>query len=258
MISSILFDFGGTLDADGGHWLNRFWAIYEQIGLGQIPKERIKEAFYWADAQAEADPAMKSSGYRDMMTRHVRWQFEKLGLRDTKREAEAAAAFYKPSERVLHRNCHVLEKLSQMGFKIGVISNFYGNVEVLCREAGYEPFLSLVLDSAVVGLRKPDTKFYELALQKLGTSADATAMVGDSFERDILPAKALGMKTYWMLGDSDRNPPDPSKVDGVLHSLEDLVGMLPSPHPLPKGEGGTGLLPPGEGGRRPDEGESTS
>src|SRR5262245_8247746 len=49
MISAFLFDFGGTLDSDGQHWLDRFYRIYEQIGLSALAKDRIKEAFYWAD-----------------------------------------------------------------------------------------------------------------------------------------------------------------------------------------------------------------
>src|SRR5882724_6716563 len=98
MISAILFDFGGTLDSDGQHWLDRFYRIYEQIGLSNIPKERIKEAFYWADAQLEEDPGIRKAGFRLMMERHVRHQFEKLGLKDPKQEAKAALAFSRPAE----------------------------------------------------------------------------------------------------------------------------------------------------------------
>ena len=53
-IDTVLFDFGGTLDAPGVHWLTRFYQLYAQLGLDVAP-ERIKEAFYWADEQAELD-----------------------------------------------------------------------------------------------------------------------------------------------------------------------------------------------------------
>lgn len=224
MISSILFDFGGTLDADGLHWLDRFWVIYEKIGLGHLPKAQIKEAFYWADAQADLDPTMKKAGLREMMERHARWQFEKLGLRDAKREQEAADAFIRPAERILRRNRRVLENLSFAGLKLGVISNFYGNVEILCQEFGYGPYLQVVLDSAVVGLKKPDPKLFSFAVEKLGVVSPAeVAFVGDSFDRDMVPAKSLGMKTYWLLGDQHKTPSRPNEVDVILHSLEDLL-----------------------------------
>lgn len=231
MISAILFDFGGTLDADGLHWLDRFWSIYDKVGLSQVPKNHIKDAFYWADEQADVDPFMKKAGLRDMMERHVRWQFQKLGLKNEKLELETANGFIRPAERILHRNRTILEKLSYAGLKLGIISNFYGNVDALCQEFALSPYLNVILDSAVVGLKKPDPKLFELALQKLGVTApEQVAFVGDSFERDILPAKSVGMKTYWLIGDQDRTPPDPSKVDLILRSLEDLP-------PLFKGNG---------------------
>src|SRR5689334_14843655 len=117
MISAILFDFGGTLDSDGQHWLDRFYRIYEQIGLSHIPQARIKEAFYWADAQLEKNPAIQKAGFREMMTQHVHHQFEKLALKDPTRESEAAMAFARPSEKILHRNRHLLEKLHQAQFQ---------------------------------------------------------------------------------------------------------------------------------------------
>src|SRR5579872_4902910 len=154
MISAILFDMGGTLDGDGLHWLDRFYTIYEQIGLQDLPKSRIKEAFYWADAQADSDVAIRTSSLREMIQRHVRWQFQKLGLQNHDLETKAAAAFIQPAERVMHRNRRILETLSFDGFKKGIISNFYGNITTLCHEFGYTPFMNVLLDSAVVGLKK--------------------------------------------------------------------------------------------------------
>jgi putative hydrolase of the HAD superfamily len=227
MISALLFDFGGTLDADGLHWLDRFYAIYSDIGLPEIPKKLIKEAFYWADEQAELDPGMRSAGLRTMMERHVHWQFQKLGMENRTLEARAAAAFYKPADRILRRNRQVLEKLHQAGLKLGIISNFYGNIDALCQEFSLKPYMNVILDSAVVGLKKPDPKLFALALEKLKCPADEIAFVGDSFERDMLPAKSLGMQTFWLIGgDKDLIPPDPSKVDRVIKSLEDLPHVL--------------------------------
>ncbi len=226
MISSILFDFGGTLDSDGLHWLDRFYRIYEQAGLTQVPKTKIKEAFYLADEALEADSSINTAGFRRMMERHVRLQFDHLGLMDPVKEAEIAAAFYRPSEKVLHRNRLILERLHQEGLRMGVVSNFYGNVEALCMEAGMKPYLKVILDSIIVGMKKPDPKLFQMAIDQLGVPPSEIVFVGDSFERDILPAKALGMMTFWMAGDKARVPPDPSKVDGILYSLEDLGSLL--------------------------------
>jgi len=231
MISAILFDWGGTLDSDGLHWLDRFYAIYQRLGMTAIPRAQIKEAFYWADAQAELDPAMKKMGLRGMMERHARWQVEKLGATHVGLAAKLAEDFYRPSERILHRNRHVLEKLSHLGCSLGIISNFYGNIETLCNEFGYTPFLKVILDSAVAGVRKPDPAIFRKALDALGVPASETAFVGDSFERDIVPAKMLGLQTFWLLGDQERTAPEPGRADAVLRSLEDLPAIVAAGRP---------------------------
>jgi putative hydrolase of the HAD superfamily len=228
MISAILFDFGGTLDSDGQHWLNRFYRIYDQIGLSHIPKEQVKEAFYWADSQLEKDKEIRLAGFRLMMKRHAHLQFEKLGLVDPERETQAAEAFYRPSEKILHRNRVILEGLRQEGLKLGVISNFYGNVPTLCEEAGLKPILSVILDSVIIGLKKPDPKIFQLALDQLKLSAHQVAFVGDSFERDILPAKALGMATIWLANEHNLPAGDLSKIDRTIYSLEDLPKAIQS------------------------------
>lgn len=233
MISALLLDFGGTLDSDGQHWLDRFYVIYARLGLSHLQKSAIKEAFYWADEQAEHHPESRSWRLREMMDMHVRWQFQKLGLKDPSKEAEASAAFTKPCDRILHRNRHILEKIHHSGIKLGIISNFYGNVETLCNEFGYSPYLSVILDSAVVGLRKPDPKIFEMALPHLKTTAERVGFVGDSYERDILPAKALGMTTFWMVGEDKKTSPDFSKVDHVIHSLEELLDLLANTKGVP-------------------------
>jgi putative hydrolase of the HAD superfamily len=228
MISSILFDFGGTLDADGGHWLDRTYHVYNQIGMANVDKTAVKEAFYYADAQAEKDPAMRSALYRNMMEKHFHWQFQRLSLLKPDKEAEAVTVFVRAAERVLRRNRKTLETLSLAGFRMGVVSNFYGNIETLCREFGFNPFLQVLIDSAVEGVSKPDPKIYSLALERLKRPAGQVLMVGDNFDRDILPAKALGMKTAWLIGGQKRTPPDPTKVDLILRSVEELPDRIKS------------------------------
>jgi putative hydrolase of the HAD superfamily len=231
MISAILFDMGGTLDSDGVHWLDRFYTLYTKLGIKDISKPQIKEAFYWADSQAEMAAAMKKAGLRQMMELHTRWQVQKLGATYVGLQTKLAEGFYKPAERIMRRNRHILEKLKHMGCKLGVISNAYGNVQTLCDEFGYSPYLDTVIDSNVVGVRKPDPAIFNLALKALNAPRDEVAFVGDSFERDIVPAKALGFQTFWLIGDQRLTPPSAGQADVVLLSLEDLPAEVANRRP---------------------------
>ncbi len=225
VIRAILFDFGGTLDADGLHWLDRFQAIYAgRPSLGTEPAG-IKAAFYEADRQLEADPGIASCGLRETMRRHVACQLRELGIASAALTEELAAEFAAGAAAALARNRDVLQRLKAAGYRLGVLSNFYGNVATLCDEAGLAPVLDVVLDSAVVGLRKPDVAFFAAALDRLGTRAAETAMVGDSFDRDVRPARALGMHTFWVARQGVECP-DLALVDGVIESLGELPARL--------------------------------
>ena len=120
----------------------------------------------------------------------------------------------------------MLAVLKARGFELGVVSNGCGNVDVLCEDLGYTPFLSLVVDSRRVGLYKPDPAIYIYAASKLGRAPSAIMMVGDSFERDVRPAKSIGMKTAWLQGPRGGACPDPSSVDITLRALADLPRAL--------------------------------
>jgi putative hydrolase of the HAD superfamily len=68
-----------------------------------------------------------------------------------------------------------------------------------------------VIESAVVGLRKPDPRIYALALERLGVAAPEVVFL-DDIGRNLKPARALGMHTI--------------KVDGEAQALADLARAL--------------------------------
>jgi len=107
-----------------------------------------------------------------------------------------------------------------------VVSNFYGNVAVLCQEAGLAPWLDVILDSTRVGVGKPDPGIFRMALDGLGLEPAEAIFVGDSYERDMMPARKMGMKTIWMKGPRPRIPRDAEPVDGCIANLTDLELLL--------------------------------
>jgi putative hydrolase of the HAD superfamily len=221
---AILLDFGGTLDSDGEHWLDRFFELYEQAGL-DCPRDEIKRVFYLADGICCENPVVDGLGLRELIKYHVHLQFEALKLRDQSREDHLVEGFCSKTEKVLQRNTLLLGRLKNR-YRLGVVSNFYGNVETLCDEAGLSDHLDVILDSTRVGLSKPDPKIFLLALKKMKVEPTETIFVGDSHERDIMPARSLGMKTVWLKGANQRRPENPGPVDCLISSLPELEMFL--------------------------------
>jgi len=221
MIRAILFDMGGTLDGDGLHWQDRFTALYREFGVGVS-----RETFDAAEARANQDRDIASSDFRQMIGSYVKWQLAHLGLTNAELEEHLVTGFIAPARTAAAANVKLLAELAERGFTLGVVSNGCGNVDKLCDDFGYTPFLSLIVDSRRVGLFKPDPAIFAYAAEKLGRDSGEIMMVGDSFDRDIRPAKKIGMKTAWLEGIEPRDCPDPSLVDLRLRALADLREAL--------------------------------
>lgn len=221
MIRAILFDMGGTLDGDGLHWQDRFTALYRNFGVAVS-----RETFDAAETRANQDREIASSDFRQMIELYVKWQLAHLGLTNAELEERLVCGFIEPARQAAAANVELLAELAGRGFTLGVVSNGCGNVDKLCEDFGYIPFLSVIVDSRRVGLFKPDPAIYRHAAEKLGRDPGEILMVGDSFERDIRPAKTIGMKTAWLEGIEPRDCPDSSLVDLRLRVLADLPDAL--------------------------------
>ena len=221
---AILFDFGGTLDSDGEHWLDRFYELYEQTGF-DLPRDQIKRAFYNADQLCCSDPQVIPMGLRSLMKHHVSLQFAALNLKDLSKEEEIVDRFCVKTERALKRNANLLKRLKQV-YRLGVISNFYGNVATLCEEAGLTDSLDVILDSIAIGVSKPDPEIFRIALRKFKVVPSQAIFVGDSYERDIIPARQLGVRTIWLKGPNPRIPENAGPADFEISSLMELEAIV--------------------------------
>jgi FMN phosphatase YigB (HAD superfamily) len=69
------------------------------------------------------------------------------------------------------------------------------------------------------GFAKPDPEFYKVILKKLSISHHLLTMIGDNFEKDIIPCHKLGVKTVWLTTDQNKKIPDGIKRISTLRDL---------------------------------------
>ena len=125
---ALLFDFGGTLDADGVAWKERFRGI-----LGGPPSEEFDRAFYAADDALVGD-VPRDLSFRDTVDRLSRNLVRELGL-DEGQAPRIAETFYKASLAKAEASRQVLGRLARR-FRLGIVSNFYGNLAQTCADTG--------------------------------------------------------------------------------------------------------------------------
>ncbi len=222
-VRAVLFDFGGTLDADGVAWKDRLYRLWRQAQPAVAPA-RFDPAFYAADdALVGAIPA--SLGLGPTVERLVTGVARQLGADANGGAQRIAARFADDMRATLRRNATVLAALGRR-YRLGVISNFYGNLEAICAETGIAELVATIVDSTCVGCTKPDPRLFRAALTALGVDAADTLVVGDSLPRDMAGARALGMPHVWLAeaGGVRRQPCCPG--DPVIHSLPAIEALL--------------------------------
>ena len=106
------------------------------------------------------------------------------------------------------------------------MSNFYGNIYTVLQEFGLDHVFLRVIESAVVGVRKPDPQIFRLGVEALEVAPDEVAVIGDSVEKDMTPAHQLGCRTIWFRGEGwTPQPEDLSVIDDMITDLQDLFSL---------------------------------
>lgn len=220
---AVLFDFGGTLDADGLPWKERLSRLYREESVVIAP-QRFDALFYAADdALMGAVPPTLS--FREIVVRLVEGINQGLELDDDTLVDRIVARFLERAGRTLRRNASLLATLSRR-YRLGVVSNFYGNLATVCAEYAVSDFMGVVVDSEGLGCRKPDPRIFQVAAAALGVEPADTVVVGDSLPRDMAGARAAGMRHVWLAGRTTLRQQPCCPSDPVIRSLEDLGKLL--------------------------------
>ena len=128
---------------------------------------------------------------------------------------------------LLKENKLVLEHLKQKGYPMVLVSNFYGNINQVLKDAGIDGYFEDVIESAVVGVRKPNPAIFALGVCALDLPASQVLVVGDTYGKDIIPAHKLGCHTLWIKGlQWEEKKVDESIPDGIIKKLSEMEGFL--------------------------------
>ena len=222
-IRALLFDFGGTLDGNGIQWRERTYRFLE----GKYPGIN-REAFDRADRasveQFIASGSAPKLNLRESADAIATGIYRTLGL-DVAVKEQYVDGFCRGVEQSLNRNRRWLATLCGK-YRLGVISNNFGNTQGWCDAYELSPLLDVVIDSTVVGVWKPEAEIFHAALSALAVSPETAIYVGDTYTPDMVGAKGVGMWTAWLVGAEKKVCPDASVVDVQLTEIQELERFL--------------------------------
>lgn len=232
-IKGIIFDYGGTLDTNSRHWSEVLWSKYEEYHV-PIGKADFREAYVYGERTLARIPLVKpEDNFHDVLCIKTKLQMEYLIEQGKLEQTDAmeyavkiADSCYQYVLNVLEKTRPVVQSLSRK-YKLVLVSNFYGNIRSVLKDFELDDSFSDVIESSVVGVRKPDPAIYRLGVEVLKLPAENVLVVGDSFSKDMVPAKTVGCKVAWLKGEGWENEEIDESLPDII--ITDLVCL---PHYL--------------------------
>lgn len=228
-IKGIIFDYGGTIDSRGTHWSEVIWAGYRASGVN-IDKDTFREAYVYAERELAKHPhIMPDDNFYDLL--YKKMVIELQWLADNNHlDADSVSLLAPDIAKYCYdaaRDCvnevkPVLDRLAER-YPMVLVSNFYGNVESVLSDFGLDHYFRRIVESAVVGVRKPDPKIFQLGVDALGMKPEEVLVVGDSYKKDIVPAETIGCKVAWLKGKGWTADEDAVTHPAIIKKLSDLL-----------------------------------
>lgn len=235
-VKGLIFDYGGTIDTSARHWAHVIWEGYQKAGI-PVTNDQFREAYVYAErALAKAPVILPSDDFNVLMQKKLEIETQHLvemgvwqpPVAERRAKSDAAAQYcYDYARRTVDQSRLTLTRLAER-YPMVLVSNFYGNIETILHDFQLSSFFQNVIESAVVGVRKPDPAIYQLGVDAIGLPASQVLVVGDSYGKDMVPAHKIGCRTAWMKGEgwtSDENN-DETLLDIVISQLQELEQFL--------------------------------
>ena len=220
----LLLDYGGTLDAGGRHWSKIIWEGYLRAAV-PVSEEKFREAYVYAERYLAKNPVIvPQDTFRDLLEKKIHLEMQYLEQPESY-ESAVVDYCYGYARCETHKSCQVLEVLHGRT-PLVLVTNFYGNIHSVLEDFGLLDKFDAVIESAVVGVRKPSPEIWRLGVEALHLSPSEVCVVGDAFDKDIESARSLGCRTVWFKGE-EWNPVshDASVPDAVITDITQLLEL---------------------------------
>ena len=240
-IKGVIFDYGGTIDTNGIHWGEVIAAQYKEAGI-EIGRELYRNAYVHGERTLAKHPIIAPEDtFHTLLRKKIAIQFEYLRTETGSQQFTAELAqtvadrCYDKVKKTIATSRAIVEELSKQ-YPMVLVTNFYGNMPVVLKEFGFDTFFKTIIESSVVGIRKPDPALFALGVEALQLAAEEVVVIGDSYRKDIHPSSTLGCRTVWLKNICWEEEPiieghAPTAIIGDITQLPGTIARISSQEP---------------------------
>lgn len=232
-VKGIIFDYGGTIDSNGKHWAEVLWESYQDNEV-PVTKEQFREAYVHTERFLAVNPIVKpNDNFYNLLKIKTEIQIEYLVsnkiLEDNNKTGGYSLAIseqcYTFVKNIISKEIPILQALKNR-YPMVLVSNFYGNVQAVLEDFYLLKFFDKIIESAVVGVRKPDPAIFRLGVEELNVPASDIVVIGDSHAKDIVPASKNGCQTIWLQGPGWGDEDENATADVVITDFMELKSLF--------------------------------
>jgi putative hydrolase of the HAD superfamily len=230
LIKGIIFDYGGTIDSNGTHWAEVLWNAYTRNNV-PVSMPNFRNAYVYGERYLALHPVIQPDyTFKEMLLAKTEIQLKYLKeqnfLPEDSNSLDYSLAISNQCYNfvlALLENVRPILKALASRYPLVLVSNFYGNIEAVLKDFQLDAYFRAIVESAVVGIRKPDPAIFALGVEALCLSPEEVVVIGDSYRKDIFPSASIGCRTIWLKGQGwDEEQPSSGDVGEVIDDLKDL------------------------------------
>jgi len=165
---------------------------------------------------------------------------EKLGIHPVNTQAKLATQilfdYVKRSMIPLPDATEVLSHLKSSGYKIGLITNCTDDVVKVWQNMPFAPLFDITVFSCIVGMKKPDPRIYQIAMEQLRIEPQSCLYIGNGDNQELTGAAQVGMYPVLIRIPDEANIDvyrrnnEGDKWDGpIITSLRDVITLVEAP-----------------------------
>jgi len=235
---AIFFDFGGTLmcaESDNVAHLHMMKEVIQKYNLSASPEDMvIKYNSYLFTKEMtlrDTDPEEKSfTPLRESTKKAFKEVLEEYDIQPSKEDFQWFSKLFfenhKKYIKLFPETLLILRELKNTNLHMGIISDIDNDFqEFQFKVFGISEMFDSITTSEEVQIYKPKTKIFQIALNKAGCQGEESIIVGDSYKKDIVGGKNMGMTTIW-INKFSGDDADMDKADFVVKHLKEVSPIL--------------------------------
>lgn len=232
-VRGIIFDYGGTIDSNGKHWAEVLWESYQDQKV-PITKEQFREAYVYVERYLATHSVITpGDNFYNLLSKKIDLQIDYLvsniflhtGPKTKEYSLAISNQCYTFVQDKISEEKAIIEKLYK-NYPMVLVSNFYGNIHAVLDDFGLLGYFQEIIESAVVGIRKPDPAIFALGVEKLNLPSENIVVIGDSYSKDIVPARKNSCQTIWLKGPGWGEDDPDATADVIISDFMELSSVF--------------------------------